>query len=67
MGSDFPLAAPINALITVGNVEEKVLFVMLLRKGEIFEYDFFNTKLNEWVKAERVPGTRVPWWQRWVE
>lgn len=29
-GSDFPLAAPIHTLITVGNVEEKVLFVMLL-------------------------------------
>lgn len=29
-GSDFPLAAPVHALITVGNVEEKVLFVMLL-------------------------------------
>lgn len=35
MGSDFPLAAPINALITVGDVEEKVLFVMLLRKTEM--------------------------------
>lgn len=32
VGSDFPLAAPIHALITVGNVEEKVLFMMLLRK-----------------------------------
>lgn len=31
-GSDFPLAAAVHALITVGNVEEKVLFVMLLRK-----------------------------------
>lgn len=35
MGSDFPLAAPINALITVGDVEEKVLFVMLLRETEM--------------------------------
>lgn len=33
-GSDFPLAVPIHALITVGNVEEKVLFMMLLRKNE---------------------------------
>lgn len=32
MGSDFPLAAPIHTFITVGDVEEKVLFVMLLRK-----------------------------------
>lgn len=32
VGSDFPLAAPVHTLITVGNVEEKVLFVMLLRK-----------------------------------
>lgn len=31
-GSDFPLAAPIHTLITVGNVEEKVLFVMLLEE-----------------------------------
>lgn len=30
-GSDFPLAAPIDTFITVGNVEEKVLFVVLLR------------------------------------
>lgn len=30
MGSDFPLAAPIHTFITVGNVEEKVLFMMLL-------------------------------------
>lgn len=29
-GSDFPLAVPIHTLITVGNVEEKVLFMMLL-------------------------------------
>lgn len=29
-GSDFPLAAPIDTFITVGNVEEKVLFVVLL-------------------------------------
>lgn len=35
MGSEFPLAAPINALITVGDVEEKVLFVVLLRRTEI--------------------------------
>lgn len=33
-GSDFPLAAAIHALITVGDVEEKVLFVMLLTKKE---------------------------------
>lgn len=33
VGSDFPLAAPVHTLITVGNVEEKVLFVMLLRKN----------------------------------
>lgn len=32
--SDFPLAAPVHALITVGNVEEKVLFVMLLKKNK---------------------------------
>lgn len=32
VGSDFPLAVPIHTLITVGNVEEKVLFMMLLRK-----------------------------------
>lgn len=32
VGSDFPLAAPVHTLITVGNVEEKVLFVMLLIK-----------------------------------
>lgn len=30
-GSDFPLAAPIDTFITVGNVEEKVLFMVLLR------------------------------------
>lgn len=30
VGSDFPLAVPIHTLITVGNVEEKVLFMMLL-------------------------------------
>lgn len=30
-GSDFPLAAPVHTLITVGNVEEKVLFMVLLR------------------------------------
>lgn len=30
MGSDFPLAAPIDTFITVGNVEEKVLFMVLL-------------------------------------
>lgn len=29
-GSDFPLAAPIDTFITVGNVEEKVLFMVLL-------------------------------------
>lgn len=34
MGSDFPLAAPIHTFITVGDVEEKVLFMMLLRKRE---------------------------------
>lgn len=32
VGSDFPLAAPIHTFITVGNVEEKILFMMLLRK-----------------------------------
>lgn len=32
VGSDFPLAAPVHTLITVGNVEEKVLFMMLLRR-----------------------------------
>lgn len=32
VGSDFPLAVPIHTLITVGNVEEKVLFMVLLRK-----------------------------------
>lgn len=32
MGSDFPLAAPIHTFITVGDVEEKVLFMMLLRE-----------------------------------
>lgn len=31
-GSDFPLAAAIHALVTVGDVEEKVLFMMLLTK-----------------------------------
>lgn len=30
VGSDFPLAAPIDTFITVGNVEEKVLFMVLL-------------------------------------
>lgn len=30
--SDFPLAVPIHTFITVGNVEEKVLFVMFLGK-----------------------------------
>lgn len=34
MGSNFPLAAPIHTFITVGDVEEKVLFMMLLRKTE---------------------------------
>lgn len=34
VGSDFPLAVPIHTLITVGNVEEKVLFMMLLMGGE---------------------------------
>lgn len=32
VGSDFPLAVPVHTLITVGNVEEKVLFMVFLRK-----------------------------------
>lgn len=30
VGSDFPLAFSVYALVTVGNIEEKVLFVVLL-------------------------------------
>jgi len=30
VGSDFPLASSIYALVTVGNIEEKVLFMVLL-------------------------------------
>lgn len=34
MGSDFPLAVPVHTFITVGDVEEKVLFMMLLKEPE---------------------------------
>lgn len=46
VGSDFPLAIPIHALITVGNVEEKVLFMMLLgkqvRKTQCYDVKYMN-------------------------
>lgn len=78
-GSDFPLAVPIHTLITVRNVEEKVLFMMLLRntaRGEKRCYcdikNVFNREthfLKRGVRAglKLIPGTRVPWWLRWVE
>ena len=40
VGSDFPLAFSVYALVTVGNIEEKVLFVVLLkRKREHIKYN----------------------------
>lgn len=33
-GSDFCLVVSIDTLITVGNVEEKVLFMVLLKESE---------------------------------
>ena len=54
VGSDFPLASSIYALVTVGNIEEKVLFMVLLkREGEHIQY---NISLMERKQSFKVLG-----------
>lgn len=72
-GSDFPLAAPIDTFITVGNVEEKVLFMVLL--GHKAKYTFVSLTMSREAFSQmrnrsckkKVPDTIGPWWPRWVE
>lgn len=72
-GSHFPLAVPIHALVAVGNVEEKVLFMVLLRKQIVTKRGRESIRtLSKWQRRETQwvrpsPGTTNPWWLRWVE
>lgn len=57
VGSDFPLAVPIHALITVGNVEEKVLFMMFLVQQSHGSWGGWNDVVYK--EEESILGSQV--------